>query len=160
MTKLMIFLTLFLLTSIVFILSCNTNDKVIVSPTSNTNITDDFYTGCYDDYIGGGGTCTPGNNHCVHIIKNNEERESCEGTLRIEGYTCTNQYFLCIIPLSETMICDKDKYEVGPKVPNGEYVYSVCCNLGQGSLNVTVPIDPVFIDLNMGCEWNIERQNE
>lgn len=157
MKKFNYILTFLIVVGIVFIYSCDTNNKGLLSPTSNNNITDKILVDpCFDEYTG---NCQ-GNRQCVHIVKNNVERWTCYGTLRIEGTTCDDEPFLCVLPLSETMICPSGDLEAGPLVPYGEYVYSVCCDLGAGELNVTVPDDPVYINLNMNCDWQIEREND
>ncbi len=159
MKKINVLLSLFIIVVIIIISSCNNNEKIITSPTSNIikdNVQDES---CYDEYIANNGTCTSRSYHYVEIWKDGVKRNTCNGTLRIEGYTCTNQYFLCILPLSQTMICVYHD-NTGPLVPFGNYTYSVCCDLGAGQVSVTVPTSGAQINLNMGCDYNIERQND
>lgn len=149
-------ISILLVASLVYIVSCN-QDSNNFSPVSHNIVKSDLAKDCYDYYLDSGGTCTNGNFQCVEIYKNNARRFCCNGYLTIEGTTCTDEPFRCVLPLDETMICDELK-KPGPRVPFGDYLYSVCCELGYGELQVNIPNDSIKININLGCDVNYERE--
>lgn len=57
------------------------------------------------------------------------------------------------------MICIYPE-NTGPEVPHGNYIYSVCCDLGAGEVAVNVPTSSAQINLNMSCVQNSSNFDE
>ena len=119
MKKKNIYFSISLIIVLLYLLSCNINEISITSPTAKASFLG-INDSCFLAYIAAGGNCDNSTNPCLNMWKNNQRKKSCNGILKIEGYTCANEYFLCEILLNRTMLCDTTPDNTGPWVPYGK----------------------------------------